>query len=289
MQVHRFRSILTFLVSWCLIVTVHACSGEHRTDRPETIHEFLELGQRPRVIAHRGFSGVAPENSLASFRKAIEIDADMIELDVLLSRDGQVVVIHDDAVDRTTNGSGRVSDFTLPQLLQLDVGSWYSEDFAGEKIPTLAEVLELVDSQILLNVEIKQEAVHDRVRGGITEKVVHMVNQRSMRDRVIISSFDPRAVRRVQLVDPEMKAAMLYNDDLQKDMTVEDIMNATGADAFNLSSEQVTRGIVEEWHSYGLPVSVYTVNDVEEMEKLIAIGVNAIFTDRPDRMLELRR
>jgi glycerophosphoryl diester phosphodiesterase len=108
------------------------------------IVEFLELGGRTRVIAHRGFSGVAPENTLVAIRRGIEIGADMAEIDVTLSKDGYVVVIHDETLDRTTNGTGPVSDATLEELQRLDAGSWFAPEFAGEKIPTLGEVLDLV-------------------------------------------------------------------------------------------------------------------------------------------------
>lgn len=110
------------------------------------------------VIAHRGFSGQAPENTLASFQKAVELGSDMIELDVRFSKDGQVVVIHDDTIDRTTNGRGKVADYTLKELKQFDAGSWFAPQFSGERIPTLKEVLELVKGKVLVNIEIKDES-----------------------------------------------------------------------------------------------------------------------------------
>ena len=110
------------------------------------------------VIAHRGFSGAAPENTLAAFKKAMEVDSDMMELDVRFSKDGQVVVMHDDTLDRTTNGRGKVSDYTLKELKQFDAGSWFAPQFAGEQIPTLVEVLEFAKGRIPVNFEIKDES-----------------------------------------------------------------------------------------------------------------------------------
>ncbi|MEE8523355.1 MAG: glycerophosphodiester phosphodiesterase family protein, partial [Thermoanaerobaculia bacterium] len=163
-------------------------------DRPMTIDEFLATdAERPRVIAHRGFSGVAPENTLVAIRKAIDVGADMAEIDVLLSRDRHVVVIHDDTLDRTTDGKGPVEDLSLEELRRLDAGSWFSAEFAGERMPTLAEVLDLVRGRILLNVEIKSEAVTREIEGGIVDRVLRLIAEREMGDQVILSSFEPEA------------------------------------------------------------------------------------------------
>ena len=138
-------------------------------DRPTTIDEFYDTQARTRVIAHRGFSGAAPENTIASVRAAINVGADMAEIDVTLTSDGYIVVIHDETLDRTTDGSGEVFQFTLAELQELDAGSWFDRSFAGEPIPTLDQVLDEVEGRILLNVEIKSEAV-DR---GIVDKVAY--------------------------------------------------------------------------------------------------------------------
>ena len=116
----------------------------------QTAHDVMKPQDQPLVIAHRGFSGVAPENTLAAFRKAIDVGADMFELDVLLSQDEHVVVIHDDTLERTTNGTGKVIDHTLAELQALDAGSWFSPEFAGEPIPTLEDALRLAKGEILV-------------------------------------------------------------------------------------------------------------------------------------------
>ena len=132
-----------------------AAAQDVPSDRAATIDDFLRLGERPRVIAHRGFSGVAPENTLAAFRRAIEIGADMIEVDVALTGDGHVVCLHDETLDRTTDGQGLLAAATFEEVRRLDAGSWFAPELAGEKVPTLAEVLDLARGRILVNVEIK--------------------------------------------------------------------------------------------------------------------------------------
>ncbi len=247
-----------------------------------TLREFMRPGLPMRVIAHRGCSGIAPENTMAAFRKAIRAGAAMIELDVLLSKHGEVVVIHDATLDRTTSGKGNVADFTLAELKQLDAGSWFDPEFTGETIPTLGEVLSLVKGHSLLNVEIKSEAVTDDANHGIERLILDLVVAAGMLDQVLISSFEPRAVTRAKSLEPSVMTAMLYNAELQSGMEVAEIIRATGCDGFNLSREEVTPEIVRACHTLGCPVMVYTVDDANEAFRLSAMGVDAIFTNHPE-------
>ncbi len=269
------------------LTTTAADDDAPRDDRPATIDEFMRLGERTRVIAHRGFSGKAPENTLVAVRRAIELGADMVEIDVSLTRDGHVVVLHDETLDRTTDGEGLLSAATLEEVRKLDAGSWFSSEFAGEKVPTLAEVLDLVRGRILLNIEIKGEAVSDETEGGIADKVLRLVGDRDMKDEIVISSFEPEALRQARELDPHVKTASLYNRELHSGMGPVEVMDAVGSNGFNLSSKGITAEIVGLCHDAGRPVAVYTVNEKAEMKRQIALGVNALFTDRPDRMLEV--
>ncbi len=224
----------------------------------EPIEDFMKLGGPTRVIAHRGFSGAAPENTLAAFDKAIDVGAQQhVELEHV-RRDGRVVVIHDDTLDRTTDGEGEVAAFTLAELKKLDAGSWFSAEFAGERIPTLEEALRLAKGRILVNVEIKTEAVGY----GIVAKALELVEELDMKDAVVISSFDPKALSKARELDPEIRTASLFNAELQEEISPEAV--------------RLER-----------PVAVYTVNEINEMERLIGLGVNAIFTDWPDRLLRV--
>ncbi len=253
-------------------------------DRPATIGEFYEAGAGTRVIAHRGFSGRAPENTLAAIREAILIGADMAEIDVTLSSDGEIVVIHDETLDRTTSGTGEVSRFTLSELQAMDAGSWFSQQFAGERIPTLEEVLETVDGEILLNIEIKSEAVER----GIAADVVAAVLKSGMIDQIVISSFSPMALERVRSESSDVVTAVLYNSKVHAGLDAVDIVEGLGASVFNIKRTRLTSTMIKRCRENNIPVGIYTVNKKRHMRKLSKKGVAAVFTDHPDRMLKIR-
>ena len=258
-------------------------------DRPTTIEEFLTLDDRTAVIAHRGFSGARPENTLAAVRAAIDVGADMVEVDVTLTADGHVVCIHDDTVNRTTNGSGPVTSFELDELQRLDAGSWFSSDWAGERIPTMEDVLDLSNGRILVNIEIKSEVVTPEVQGGIAEKVVRMINRLGMSDRVIVSSFEPRALQQVRTIDPRIVTASLFNKKIHRGWAPSDVVEGVDSRALNISQKRVTPALMDQCRTHGIPVGVYTVNTEGDMRKMIGSGVHAIFTNYPDQLLEIIR
>lgn len=288
---------------------------------PSTLDEFFD-GSRPRVIAHRGFSAEAPENTMAAIQKAIDLGADMVEFDVLLSRDGAVVVIHDEDLERTTDGEGLVAEHDLDHLQKLDAGSWFGknsagETFRGEPIPTLDEVLTSTRGRILVNVEIKTEAIFDlpddkaggeaggeagdEAGGGpdaevaellatsLPGRVAELIRQHDMVDRVIVSSFDPRALDQIRRVAPEIRRASLYEKHLHAGKLPTEVTSQVAAHAFNAGRKVLTDEMLANAASAGLPVSVYTVNERRRMEHWIDRGVSAIFTDRPDVMIALLR
>lgn len=241
------------------------------------VDAFLRLGGRPRVIAHRGFSGRAPENTLLAFARAIAIGADMIELDVQASRDGELVVIHDETLDRTTNGRGPVLGCDLAELRTLDAGVWFSPEFRGEKIPTLDEVLRLAKGRILVNVEVKGDGV---------EGVVKAIRMQGMERQTIVSAFDPPTLRRVRAIAPALETASLLNRALHAAVPALRILQEVGSRALNVSDDEVAPALVRECHGGGYAVGVYTVNTLERRDVLSAMGVDAFFTDRPDLLLE---
>ena len=252
-------------------------------DRPSTIDEFYEPGARTRVIAHRGFSGTAPENTLAAVRAAIRIKADMVEIDVTLTTDDHVVVIHDETLDRTTDGTGDVSLFTLAELQRLDAGSWFDSAFARERIPTLDEVLEEVEGRTLLNVEIKSEAV----ARGVVSEVASAIRAREMIDQVVVSSFSPAALEEMHEVAPEIRTAVLYNSKIHEGLHAVEIVTELGASVFNIKRQRLTRKMLRRCREHDIPVGIYTVNEPHRMRRLVNRGVDAIFTDHPDRLIEV--
>ncbi len=258
-------------------------------DRPTSIAGFLALDNRPAVIAHRGFSGTRPENTLAAVKAAIEVGADMVEVDVTLTADGQVVCIHDETVDRTTNGSGPVTSYDLEELQRLDAGSWFSSQWAGETIPTMAEVLEVAKGRVLVNIEIKSEVVTLEAEGGIAEKVVRLINEMKMSDQVIVSSFEPLALQHVRAIDPSIVTASLFNKDIHRGWAPSDVVNPVDSRALNISQKRVTPALMDQCRTSEIPVGVYTVNKKRNMRKMIRLGVQAIFTNHPDQLLEIIR
>ena len=273
------QRITTAVVGFVLFTAGICFAGE----RPVTIEAFMSPNSRARVIAHRGFSGRAPENTLAAVREAIAIGADMAEVDVTVTADDQVVVIHDEDVQRTTDGRGLVAGFTLTELKQLDAGSWFSPQFSGERIPTLDEVLAEAEGRILLNVEIKSEAVER----GLAAKVAKAIRARGMADRVVVSSISPRALEEMRSAAPEIRTAVLYNPKIHRGMDPVEIVTGLGASAFNIRGSRLTKKMLRRCHEHGIPVGIYTIDKPKKMRRFLQKGVDAIFTNHPDRMLEV--
>ncbi|MEX2478338.1 MAG: glycerophosphodiester phosphodiesterase [Gracilimonas sp.] len=248
---------------------------------------YSDNGDNFVIIAHRGASAYHPENTMSAFRAAYEMGAEMIELDVTLSKDGVPVVIHDETIDRTTNGKGLVSDFTLDELKNLDAGTWFSEKHAGEPIPTLEEVLEFARGKIALNIEIKPEAVTDEVRGGIEEKAWDLVKKYEMEDYVLFSSFNYQAITHLKEINVDIKAALLYEKGQSAKRSPAQLVGEYNADAFNCSYRQFSKKWAEEALEKSFPVFVYTVNSERGMKKMIKRGVRGIFSDKPDLLKEI--
>lgn len=239
------------------------------------------------IIGHRGASAYHPENTMSAFRAAYEMGAEMIELDVTLSKDGIPVVIHDETLERTTNGKGKVSSFSLSELKKLDAGSWFSNTHRGEQIPTLEEVLEFARDKISVNIEIKPEAVTDEIKGGIEEKAWDLVKKYEMNAYVLFSSFDYRAITHLKELDVDISAALLYEKQQSKGRSPSQLITDYNADAFNCSYREFSKKWADEADSQGFPVFVYTVNNERRMKKMIKRGVSGIFSDKPDLLKKL--
>lgn len=236
------------------------------------------------VTAHRGFSGQAPENTLASFQAAIDAGSDMIELDVHLTRDNEIVVIHDDTLGRTTNGKGNVADKTLRELKALDAGSWFDSRFAGEPIPTLAEVLTLARSRILVNIELKSGKNFPYTMGELADRTLAVVEKTGMAGQVLFSSFAPAAIERIRMRNPRLPIALIVD----KHWTTPDepgggtLYGTLNCRATVLNEENIARA-----HAGGVKIHVWTVDTKEAMEKFISLGVDGIITNHPDRLIEI--
>lgn len=239
----------------------------------------------PAVIAHRGGSKYAPENTLAAFQYAVDQGADGIELDVHLSADGEVVVIHDAALDRTTNGSGFVHEKTLAELKELDAGSWFGAEFAGQQLPTLTEVFELVGDKLLINVELKGPGLF---KSALPEKVVEIVKRFSFTDRVIFSSFKSWLLRMTgQLLPDARLGLLLMPGTLAKIARVlsRPVINPW---AFHPYYRSVTPRFVSCAAKQNRQVLAYTVNDPDEIKRLTQMGIYGIITDDPALALAIK-
>jgi glycerophosphoryl diester phosphodiesterase len=230
-------------------------------------------------IAHRGASAAAPANTLAAFQKAIELGADGVEFDVHLSADGVPVIIHDFTVDATTDGSGRVIDLTLAQLKQLDAGSTFDPSFAGERIPTLEEVLEALGSRLLLNIELKTTSPHDN---GLEQAVIAQVERHSLSDDVLLSSFNPFSLRRAKQIAPHIPVGLLYGPELPLPLRRAWLAFLVPHEARHPKHTMVDASYMAWARRRGYRVNTWTVDDPDEMRRLINLGVDGIVTNVPD-------
>jgi len=230
---------------------------------------------RPLVIAHRGASAAAPENTIAAFELAIADGADGIELDVRLSRDDQLVVIHDASVGRTTNGSGSVRDRTLRELKRLDAGGWRGVKYEGQRIQTLQEVFERFRDRTRFWIELKGGSNHYI---GIEERVVSTIEIYDVLDRALVQSFDRKALEQVRSLNPEIRVGVLTDTPPLRPI----IGSLAPPHALCPAADVITDDDLVEMRAAGVDCYVWTVNEPAQMDRLINSGVSGIITDRPE-------
>jgi len=277
----------TYLLFACLSLSLAYNTDMQENAKYKLPELYQDNGDGFVVIAHRGASAYYPENTMAAFRGAVEMDAEMIELDVMLSKDGIPVVFHDATLDDHTDGTGRLGDYTLKQLQELDAGSWFDSAYAGEKIPTLEEVLAFASGKIALNIEIKTEAVSDEIQGGVEEKSLELVKKYGMEKHVLFSSFDYRSIAHLKALDPDMPAAILYEKSQSAKMLPSELLSRYKADAFNCSYRELNTKRFRDIRKNNVPVFVYTVDKPSQMRKLLRMNVSGIFTNKPDVLWEV--
>jgi glycerophosphoryl diester phosphodiesterase len=233
----------------------------------------------PAIFAHRGARRAAPENTLPAFAAALDMGADGIELDVHRSADGHLVVIHDFAVDKTTDGTGVVEQMTFAELMQLDAGSHFAPEFAGTRIPTLEAVLDLVADRCRINIEIKSI---DPYGDDASDAVAALVRRRNLYDQVIVSSFNPITLIKMRHLDARIVLGVLYDDEMPN------FFRAVWAGPPILPQAQhphhrlVTADYMAWANRIGAQVNTWTVNDPQEAQRLAALHVTTLITDVPD-------
>lgn len=262
-----------------------------RRDSTPTI--FASAPRTPLVVAHGGGAALAPENTLAAFENALQIGVDMVECDVHLSKDDELIVMHDFTVSRTTNGTGEIRDLTLAEIKKLNAAAKFPGGtlrVPAQAVPTLGELLDLVKGKAGIQIEIKTGAGSARYP-GIERKVVDAVNARGMADQVIIISFDFPTLKEVMAIDPRLKTGALVNAGWMSsrmlaapERIIADAIDATGADYFMPSFGTVFPELVTAVHARGLKIGTWTVNTPQEMKRLANLGVDAITSDKPDEL-----
>jgi len=224
-------------------------------------------------IAHRGASAYMPENTIVAFEKAIILGADAMELDVRLSKDKNLVVIHDDSVDRTTDGKGLVSELTLKELKELDAGSWFSKEFSGERIPTIEEVFKKFANRIRFCIEIKAL--------GVEETLVNLIKKYRIVKKTIITSFKYAGIKRIKALDPEIEVGFL----------TQSVNNAIINDIFLIKAERIclpaayiNSEIVQLIHGNNLKLQAFAVRPDEEIDRMVCLGIDAMTVNDPARL-----
>jgi glycerophosphoryl diester phosphodiesterase len=227
---------------------------------------------------------MAPENTLAAVERALDLGVDLVEIDVHATRDGHLVVLHDATVDRTTDGYGAVRDMTLAEARRLSAGRWFAPSFAGERVPTLAEVLELTRRRVPLLVEVKPR--------GISGLVIETVRDLRAMEDVILQSFHPASVREVRELERRIPAALLVGrvpvgHTRWRGRSLVKKALQVGANALALSHLAATRSLVDEVHRRAMSLWVWTVDEEIAMQKMIQIGADGVITNHPERLHRL--
>lgn len=249
-----------------LSIFVAACANQTQTVEGE--NELL-------LIAHRGANNLAPEHTIPAYEKAIELNADYIEIDLRMSKDGHLIALHDETLDRTTGISGEPTDYTLDELKQFDAGSWYSEDFKYEKIPTLEEIFDTFKEDTRYYIETR--TVNDEI--VMEEKLIELIKEKKLSDRVIIQSFSEESLKKIHQLNEDIPLVQLvYNENIDEVNGEEIKSYATGIGPFGL---HINEDFVKRMQKEGLDVHVWFFNESEKelIQKVLSMGVDGVFTD----------
>ena len=233
------------------------------------------------IIAHRGSSKAAPENTKKAFKQASKDQADGIELDVHLTADNQVVVIHDPTIDRTSKGKGFIKDFSLKELKEYDFGSYFDKSFKDEKILTLTEALEIIKDFNIINIEIKKGY---NINQGIEDEVLKSIKMFDFESEIIISSFNHESLKIIKDLNNNIKIAPLLYARLDKPW--EYAINL-GAKYLHLYYKLLNKEIIEQCHKRGIIVNVFTVDDKYDLDKMMGYNVDGIITNYPVKARKL--
>jgi len=246
--------------------------------RPSTVS-----ASPPLIIAHRGASGYAPENTTAAFRKAVELGCRMVELDVRLSADEVPVVLHDGTLVRTTGDPRRVNQVTVDQLRRLDAGRWFAPEFAGERIPTLAEALGAIPETVMVNIELKPNTPGQLLR--LVEQVYAVIEAQRAEQRVLCSSFAHKVLWALRRRAFSLPLGYLVEGRVAQEQLTE--AKGLQASALILQGQWTTPAVLRQAHANQLKVFSYTINRPLQMRQLLARGADGLMTNYPDRLAQV--
>ncbi|MFD1707352.1 glycerophosphodiester phosphodiesterase [Siminovitchia sediminis] len=272
------------LFSLLALVGIGAAMGTQPALAMEGSETSRQQQQKMMNIAHRGASGHSPENTMAAFQKGFEMKADYIEMDVQMTKDGELVIIHDTTVDRTTDGTGNVGELTFEEMRQLDAGSWFHDNYAGEKVPSFVEVLDAFRGKTGILIEIKAPELYP----GIEEKVAEALKERNMHQpnhqKIIIQSFNHESMKKSKELLPQVPHGVLAGRGWAK-VTDEQLAEfASYADYFNPNMTIVTPELVDRVHKAGMMMFPYTSRTQEQADHLFQLNVDGIVTDFPEHV-----
>ncbi|EIJ78426.1 glycerophosphoryl diester phosphodiesterase [Bacillus methanolicus PB1] len=245
------------------------------------LSSLFEKEYRIETVAHRGASGYAPENTIAAFEKAFDMNADYFELDVQMSKDGELVIMHDKTVNRTTNGKGKVGKLTLKELRSLDAGSWFGPEFSGEQIPTLQEALDAFRGKIGILIELKFPELYP----GIEQKVADTLIERNMHspanEKIIVQSFNFESIKTFHKILPEVPVGVLtYRAQHHSNAMLQEFSRY--ADFVNPNKSLVSKKLTDRIHALGMRTMSWTVRSNDDIRRLHNAKVDGIITDYPD-------
>ena len=236
--------------------------------------------KRPLIIAHRGYRAKYPENTLVSFSAALDAGVRMIELDVILSKDRRVVVIHDATLERTTDGRGLVSNYTFQELKELDAGSWFHPRFAGERLPALEEVLDLARDRTLVNIEIKASAYEaHQPPDAIERQVIDLVNLKNVRATVLVSSFEWKILENITMAEDVPAIALLSKHPADGDNV--ELCTRLNVFSWHPNCHELKYEQVKKMHGLGIWVFPYNVDSQDEYQRMIQMDVDGVITSDP--------
>ena len=237
----------------------------------------------PLKIGHRGAAGYCPENTFASFHKALQLGVDFIEMDVQMTKDGQLVVIHDPTVNRTTNGKGKVKDFTLKEIQALDAGSWFDPKFTGEKIPSLSEFLDEFGGKVGILLEIKNPSLYPGIEGKIADELLNRGLTSAEGSQVIVQSFDQNSLKKFHQLIPSIQLGVLLKRVTGKGISNQELASFLSFAAYvNPKITMVNKRLIRRIHQHGFKTLVWTIRKRNEVNLLMHFHIEGVISDYPD-------